>query len=111
MWMIPARMSQRLLLLGCCVYSTTAGSSASCAADAEQGKALATRWCSSCHVVQTNQPQATDQAPPFATIARLPDFGTNKLAFLLLKPHPNMPTLSLSQAEIADIARFIETLK
>jgi hypothetical protein len=57
------------------------------------------------------QKLATDQAPPFASLARMPAFDANKLAFLLLKPHPNMPTLSLSRAEIADIAEYIATQK
>jgi mono/diheme cytochrome c family protein len=98
------------LLVGCCVFSAVLGSLAR-AADADDGKALADRWCSSCHVVDHEQKRATDQAPPFASIARMPAFDANKLAFLLLKPHPNMPSLSLSRAEIADIAQYIATLK
>jgi mono/diheme cytochrome c family protein len=84
---------------------------ASTAADADSGKNLANRWCSSCHVMQSDQKLATDQAPPFASIAKMPGFDANKLAFLLLKPHPNMPSLSLSRVEIADLADFIATLK
>ncbi len=81
------------------------------AADADQGKTLAKRWCASCHLVAQNQTSATDQAPPFASIARMPDFDANKLAFLLLQPHPNMPNLALSRAEVADLADYIATLK
>jgi hypothetical protein len=40
----------------------------------------------------------------------MPDLDANKLAFLLLSPHPNMPSLSLSRAEIEDIADYIATL-
>ena len=98
------------LLAACCVFSAALAPSA-LAADAGNGKALADRWCSSCHVVDHAQKLATDQAPPFASIARMPAFDASKLAFLLLKPHPNMPTLSLSRAEIADIAGYIATLK
>jgi mono/diheme cytochrome c family protein len=98
------------LLVGCCAFSVVLGSSA-LAAEADNGKTLANRWCSSCHVVDQEQKLATDQAPPFASLARMPAFNANKLAFLLLKPHPNMPTLSLSRTEIADIAEYIATLK
>ena len=98
------------LLMGCCTLSVVLGSSA-LAAEADNGKTLAIRWCSSCHVVDHEQKLATDQAPPFASLARTPAFDANKLAFLLLKPHPNMPTLSLSRPEIADIAEYIATLK
>jgi hypothetical protein len=41
----------------------------------------------------------------------MPDLDANKLAFLLLSPHRNMPSLSLSRAEIEDIADYIATLK
>ena len=98
------------ILLGCCAFSIPFGSNAF-AADANNGNVLADRWCSSCHVVDQEQKLATDQAPPFASLARMPAFNANKLAFLLLKPHPNMPTLSLSRTEIADIAEYIATLK
>jgi mono/diheme cytochrome c family protein len=82
------------------------------AADPGQGKAIAERWCNSCHVVEAGQKKAaTDQAPPFASIAKKPDFGAARLALLLLAPHPNMPKLALSQTEIADLAGYILTLK
>lgn len=105
------RISRTLTFVGCCALSAALGSAASLAADADHGKTLANRWCSSCHVMQNDQKLATDQAPPFASIAKMPAFDANKLAFLLLKPHPNMPSLSLSRVEIADIADYIATLK
>jgi mono/diheme cytochrome c family protein len=100
------RILPKLLLVGCCAFG-----SSSFAADPENGRITANRWCSSCHVVQPNQRLATDQAPPFASLAKMPDLDANKLAFLLLKPHPNMPSLLLSRAEITDIADYIATLK
>jgi mono/diheme cytochrome c family protein len=100
----------KFFLVGCFAFGTVIGSSA-LAVDADSGKDLANRWCSSCHVVQRDQAAATDQAPPFASIAKMPDLDANKLAHLLLKPHPNMPSLSLSRAEIADLASYIATLK
>ncbi|QDP26184.1 cytochrome c [Bradyrhizobium cosmicum] len=81
------------------------------AADAVNGKDIATRWCASCHVVERGQTSATDQAPPFASIGKAPEFDQNKLAFLLLMPHPNMPSLSLNRAEIADLADYIRSLR
>jgi mono/diheme cytochrome c family protein len=97
------------LLIGCSVLAL--GSPGSLAADADNGKTLANRWCSGCHVVQPSQKLATDQAPPFASLARMPEFNASRLAILMLKPHPNMPSLSLSRAEVADIAEYIATLK
>jgi len=82
------------------------------AADAKQGKVIAERWCSGCHVVEHEQKTApSDQAPPFASLAARPDFTADRLALLLLAPHPNMPKLALSRFEVADLAEYILTLK
>ena len=105
-----ARTSRKPHLLGVCMVIALA-STPTLAADADQGKAIAKRWCATCHLVDRDQTNATDKAPPFASIARMPDFSENKLAFLLLLPHPNMPTLSLSRSETADLADYIATLK
>ncbi len=106
------RSLRTLFLVGCFSLVTAAGPSRSFAADAYHGKAIAERWCTDCHVVEREQKSpATDQAPPFASIARTPEFGANKLAILLLAPHPNMPKLALSRSEVADLAEYILTLK
>jgi mono/diheme cytochrome c family protein len=83
----------------------------SAAADADHGKEMARRWCASCHLVEHGQTIATDHAPPFTYLAKTPGFDENKLAFLLLLPHPNMPQLSLNRAEVADLADYIRSLK
>jgi hypothetical protein len=59
----------------------------------------------------TQRPAATDQAPPFATIAKIPDFDAAKIALFLLAPHPKMPDMGLSRSEAADLAAYIATLK
>ncbi len=97
----------RLLFVGC----TLAIATPSLAADADHGKEIAKRWCASCHLVQRGQTSATDLAPPFTYLAKMPDFDENKLAFLLLQPHPNMPNVSLNRAEVADMTDYILSLK
>jgi len=83
--------------------------SPSVAADASHGEQLARRWCASCHVVAGDQRQATQEAPPFATIARTPGLDANRLAFFLLNPHPKMPDMSLTRSEAGDLAAYIES--
>ncbi|MGY0571935.1 c-type cytochrome [Bradyrhizobium sp. RDM12] len=83
----------------------------SAVADPQHGKDIAKRWCSNCHVVESSQTNAIDHAPPFSQVARTPEFDQNHLAFLLLKPHPNMPSLSLQRSEISDLAEYIRSLK
>lgn len=79
------------------------------AADAAHGETLANRWCSSCHVVSSEQTRGSTQAAPFSEIARTPGFDAAKLALFLLSPHPRMPDMTLSRAEAADLAAYIET--
>jgi len=82
------------------------------AADANNGQRLAHRWCEACHVVPPTQTRAsTDQAPPFATIARQPGFDTGRLALFLLDPHPKMPDMGLSRLDAGDLAAYIASLK
>ena len=75
--------------------------------DADDGEKLARRWCASCHLAAPDQRQASTDAPPFATIGRMPGFSREKLAYFLLAPHPKMPDMSLSRSEAADLADYI----
>ena len=81
------------------------------AGDANNGAQLAKRWCATCHLVDSDQKQASADVPPFAAIARKPDFTPEKVAFFLLDPHPRMPNFSLSRSEAADIAAYIGSLR
>jgi mono/diheme cytochrome c family protein len=81
------------------------------AADANNGAQLAKRWCATCHLVDSDQKQASADVPSFAAIARKPDFTPEKVAFFLLDPHPKMPNFPLSRSEAADIAAYIESLR
>jgi mono/diheme cytochrome c family protein len=75
------------------------------------GRGLAVRWCSSCHLVTADQKGAKADAPPFSTIAQLPNFNADRLAHLMLSPHPNMAKLSLSRSAVDDLAAYILSLK
>jgi mono/diheme cytochrome c family protein len=86
-------------------------SSAVVAADISHGRQLARRWCVSCHLVASSQRQTTTEVPPFATIARKPNFDVNRLATFLLNPYPRMPNMSLTRPEAADIAAYIGSLR
>ncbi len=99
------RISIRLAAAAC--LST----SAAMAADAPHGADLAKRWCASCHLVTSDQKQASADVPSFAAIARKPDFTPEKLAFFLLDPHPKMPNFALSRNEATDIAAYIGSLR
>lgn len=80
-------------------------------ADADNGLRLAHRWCEACHIVTPTQRRpGSDQAPPFATIAKRPGFNASQIALFLLDPHPKMPDMSLTRTEAADLAAYIASL-
>jgi mono/diheme cytochrome c family protein len=97
----------------CLVFAASlAAASSVFAADPSNGRRLAHRWCEACHVVTPTQRRAaTDQAPPFATMAKRPDFDAAKIALFLLEPHPKMPDMGLSRSDAADLAAYIVSLK
>jgi mono/diheme cytochrome c family protein len=107
----PASHLPMLRSWSCALAIVLAPSSCCLAADASQGKALANRWCAGCHLVERGAAGAQGRAPPFTYLARTPEFDENKLAFLLLQPHPNMPDVALSRSEVADMADYIATLR
>jgi mono/diheme cytochrome c family protein len=79
-------------------------------ADPDHGKTLAQRWCVGCHLVGPEQRNATTDAPPFASVARRPDFDESRLAFFLLDPHPKMPNMQLTRDDAGDLAAYIASL-
>lgn len=81
------------------------------AGDAREGHALARQWCSECHVVDDDQTTGSADVPPFAAIARSESLTPEGLAAFLADPHPVMPNLSLSRAQIADLVAYIEGLR
>lgn len=91
-------------------FASVWAAAAVAAPDARNGERLARRWCASCHVVASDQRQPTNEAAPFSSIAGMPGFDEAKLALFLLAPHPPMPDMSLSRAEAADLAEYIEKL-
>jgi mono/diheme cytochrome c family protein len=103
--MKTARMPLICLLLGAALKSSPGW-----AADPAHGEELARRWCAGCHVVASDQRQASSDAPPFSAIARNPNFNVDRLAFFLLDPHPKMPNMSLTRIEATDLAAYIASL-
>ena len=106
------RPKKAALVRWCLTVALLAAASPAFAADADNGLRLAFRWCAACHVVSPTQSRAsTDQAPPFAAIAKMPDFDADKIAAFLLSSHPKMPDMNLSRSEAADLAAYITALK
>lgn len=80
-------------------------------ADAGEGKLLAERWCSNCHVVEEHQQGSVPQGPPsFRTVAKSGMTDAALRAFLS-HPHGAMPDLALTRAETDDLIQYIRSLR
>lgn len=99
-----------LLVAGlACAAVFVAPSAARAAADVAKGEAIAKRWCASCHLVAADQTHANTDVPSFAAIAGKKE-STRRLDAFLYAPHPKMPDMSLSRAEVADLVGYIGSL-
>ena len=104
-------LSNRIVMVA--TLLTVVGSSAFAAGQAEQGKAIAERWCAACHQVSPEQTTASADVPSFMTIAqmRATPSALAALQGFLADPHPVMPDMSLTRQEIRDLVAYIGSLK
>jgi mono/diheme cytochrome c family protein len=87
-----------------------ADASGASAQDAREGRRLAEQWCIGCHVIGPRGPGG-DRGPAFATVAKDPRSTPARLRAWLADPHPPMVNPGLSNAEIASIIAYIESLR
>lgn len=78
-----------------------------------KGHALAERLCTSCHIVGKEAAGGTVSAdvPSFAAIANKPNQTVEVIAGHIVIPHPPMPSIQLTRAQIADLAAYILSLR
>lgn len=82
------------------------------AGSAEEGQAIARRWCSSCHDIGSGEkPSVSDAVPTFDFVARRKDLSRAQLEAWIGNPHPPMPNLSLTRNEIDNLVAYIESLR
>lgn len=105
------QMARRLAVSFIALLATAAAIAGAQAADARNGEQIARRWCAACHLVSTDQRQASTAVATFPAIARAPGFSAAGVAYFLLAPHPPMPDMALSRREAEDIAAYIASLK
>ena len=80
--------------------------------DPATGRALAQRWCSSCHIVGPSpQSAAAIGVPTFSAIARMSSTTPTSLRVFLQTTHGGMPDLHMTHDEIDDVAAYILSLK
>ena len=82
------------------------------AQDAQQGREIAQRWCSSCHVVDRAAARApADALPTFPAIAAKPDLSADYLRAAMNPQHSRMPDFALSRRQQDDLIAYIYSLR
>lgn len=82
------------------------------AQDAQQGREIALRWCSSCHVVERAATSApADGLPTFPGIAAKPGLSADQLRAAMNPQHSRMPDLALSRRQQDDLIAYIYSLR
>jgi cytochrome c len=80
--------------------------------DVQRGQALAQRLCANCHAVGPKSPNtARADIPSFHSIASRDGTTAQRLAGAIIIPHPAMPGVQLTMAEIREIVVYILSLK
>jgi mono/diheme cytochrome c family protein len=80
--------------------------------DAQQGREIAQRWCSSCHVVDRSATEApVNGLPTFPGIAADPGLSADHLRAAMNPQHSRMPDLALSKRQQDDLIAYIYSLR
>jgi cytochrome c len=107
------RLTNALAILGLCVVLGIGATRAQTTlGDAKQGQDLSQRLCSGCHSVSPGSAATVStDVPTFAAIASRPDITAERLAGRIIAPHPPMPNVQLTVAEMRDIIAYILSLR
>jgi mono/diheme cytochrome c family protein len=81
--------------------------------DPVQGKALAEKLCTNCHLVGSAEQQQSANAdvPSFPEIANLEGQTAGAITARIMLPKHPMPTIPLTKSELADLAAYILSLR
>jgi mono/diheme cytochrome c family protein len=81
--------------------------------DPKQGKALAEKLCTNCHLIggAVQQEHANADVPSFPEIANLQGQTAGAITARIMMPKHPMPTIPLTKAELADLAAYILSLR
>ena len=101
----------RMLCSAALAVVVSGAASGAAADDAAEGRAIAERWCSSCHVVSEGQATAADMAPSVFVLAQDPARNDDWLRGWIADPHPPMPNPGLSRDQIDAVVAYMASLR
>jgi mono/diheme cytochrome c family protein len=103
-------MSLRYLaMMSMLLFATPATSATTSAGNANAGRDLVLRSCTTCHAV-SGTIAASDGAPPLSYIARDNKERPAWIRGWLMDPHAPMPEIMLSRQQINDIIAYLDSL-
>ena len=99
------------IMLACLTAAMVVASAqtAHAAGDALDGKRVAERWCSGCHLVG-QRGRGGGGAPAFVALANNPAKSERYLKTWITNPHPPMPNFNLSRRTVDDLVAYILSL-
>ena len=97
-----------VLAIGIAAYAFPA-SAAAPAPNPEAGHQLVVKSCSSCHALNGSK-SAVDGAPPLSFLAKDNKVRPAWVRGWLMDPHPPMPSIGLSRAQINNIIAYLNSL-
>jgi cytochrome c len=100
---------RHLVIIGMLLFATPATYAATSAGNANAGRDLVLRSCTSCHAVSETT-RASDGAPPLSYIARDNKERPAWIRGWLMDPHPPMPGIMLSRQQINDVIAYLDSL-
>jgi mono/diheme cytochrome c family protein len=102
-------MFLRSLALSAAFFALAMPAIAATAGNADDGRQLVTRSCSSCHATGATS-TAVDGAPPLSFIAKDIKERPAWIRGWLMDPHPPMPGIMLSRKQIDDVIAYLNSL-
>jgi mono/diheme cytochrome c family protein len=105
----PSMFSRYLAMIGMLLLATPATSATTRAGNANAGRDLVARSCTTCHALSETA-TASDGAPPLSYIARDNKVRPAWIRGWLMDPHPPMPGIMLSRQQINDIIAYLDSL-
>ena len=101
-----------ILALGLMAISATDVAHAQGIGDPAEGKRIAASTCSSCHQIDVQLRDSTnDQVPSFQAIATMPSTTMLAINVFLRTSHNVMPNIRLTENQITDISAYILSLR
>lgn len=101
-----------VILASACTKMVLAADTPQGPPDVTRGKAIAERWCVSCHVIASDS-NATVPAgvPTFRAIANRKEQTADNIRQILMMPHVPMPDMQLTRVEMDDLIAYMDSLR